>query len=229
VKNPERNMPWGIVLAVIVATLLYMGVSITAVSVVPYAQLADTQMHGAPLAQISAKAAPWLPGWVYTGITIFAVANTSLLNYVMGSRLVYGMSQQGLLPRAVGKVHPWRRTPHVAIGVLMVIAIVLALVGDISVLAQSTSLLLLTVFTVVNAALVVLKFRQGEPPGRFEVPWVVPFLGALVCGGLIAFRLATPGKDRQAAVVAGGLVAVAMILYLIVRPRVSLRSSTELG
>src|SRR5688572_25316539 len=171
VKQPQRTMPWGIVLALCVVTVIYIAVSITAVSVVDPRELADPSTPS--FVRITNRAAPRLSPAVLTGITLFAVANTALINYIMGSRLVYGMARQGFVPAVLGRVHHARRTPHVAIVVLLVIVLVLALVGDISQLASATSLLLLGSFTLVNAALVVLKRRAGEPRGQFEIPTII--------------------------------------------------------
>jgi amino acid transporter len=216
VKDPSRTMPWGIVLALGITTLLYLATSITAVSVVHYRDLGDAP-RGAPLAQVTDQAAPWLPGWVFEGVTLFAAANSVLINYIMGSRMLYGMSRQGLLPAVLGRVHAARRTPHVAILTLLAIVIVLALVGEITELASATSLLLLMVFCVVNSALVVLKYREGEERGAFEVPAIVPILGVLCCGGLIAARIgrfvADPREYWQAPTIAGGLLLFIGAMY----------------
>ena len=213
VKDPRRSLPLGLMLAMAAATLIYMAVAITAVSVVPWRELAAAP---GPLAEVMARAAPWFPQVAFVAITIFAVANTALLNYVMGSRLAYGMARQGLLPRALGRVHAARRTPYVAVGVLLVIVVALVLVGDISQLASSTVILLLGVFTVVNGALIVLKLRPGEGRGAFEVPVVVPALGALVCVSLLVNRIFV--GDWRAPAIAGGLIAGILVLYALTRP-----------
>ncbi len=218
VKEPEKNLPKGIILAVGIATVLYILVSITAVSVVDSQRLADPK-NGVPLAQITAEAAPWVPGWVYWAITLFAVGNTALLNYVMGSRLLYGMARQGLLPSVLGKVHARTRTPHISILVLGALVLVLAFSGNIAQLASATSLLLLGCFCLVNSALVVLKRRKGEAPGRFEVPLFVPVLGVLVCGGLIVARLTAAGADQRAPLIAAVLVVVISVFYFILKPK----------
>ena len=213
VKDPQRNLPLGLMLAMLGATVIYMAVAITAVSVVPWRELAAAP---GPLAEVMNRAAPWFPQIGFIAITIFAVANTALLNYVMGSRLAYGMARQGLLPKVLGRVHAGRRTPHVAIAVLLVIAAALALVGDISQLASSTVILLLIVFTVVNGALVVLKMRPGEATGGFEVPIFVPALGALVCLSLLVNRLLV--GDWRAPAIAGAIIAGILLLYAFTRP-----------
>jgi len=218
VKNPQRNMPWGIVLALGITTVLYILVSVTVVSVVPPEHLADAR-RGAPLAQITAVATPWLPGWVYTAITLFAVGNTALINYIMGSRLLYGMARQRLVPAPLGRVHPVFRTPHIAILTLGGIVLLLSFSGNISQLASATALLLLGCFCVVNASLITLKFRPGEPKGALEIPIIIPALGMFVCFGLIFARLTAETADPRAPLIAGVMVALILALYLVLRPR----------
>ncbi len=213
-RDPQRTVPIGIVSAMIAATLLYIAVAVTAVSVVPWRELAAAP---GPLAEVMNRAAPWLPGWFYVAITVFAVANTALLNYVTASRLTYGMARQGLLPAALGRVHPGTRTPHVAVAALFVVVVALMLSGDITQLASATVLLLLAVFALVNLALVVLQRRPSEPHGGFEVPSFVPALGALVCLALLVNRVAT--GDWRAPALAGAVLVAIAALYAVVRPR----------
>jgi amino acid transporter len=215
-KNPRRDIPIGLLGAMLIATVIYLAVAITAVSVgLPHADLVKGGLRA-----VVGKAAPWFPPNVFSVITIFAIANTALLNYVMGTRLLYGMADNGLLPPALGKVHPTRQTPHVATFFLLMMVVALLLVGHIGELASSTTLLLLTVFTVVNGALVILKFRPSEPKGGFEVPVIVPMLGVLVCGTLVVFRVVHPPAGSENAVwIAGGLIAWIAVLYLILRPK----------
>lgn len=219
VKDPQRTLPKGIIIAVLVATVIYILVSLTAVSVVEAKNLADSKL-GAPLAQIVEKAAPWMPKGVYTIITLFAVANTALLNCVMGSRLLYGMARQGLVPQRLGEVHPRFRTPHIATMSLVIIVVVLALIGNVSQLASATSLLLLTCFCLVNGALLVLQGRSDEPKGSMEIPRIVPVLGVLVCVCLIFARLTAEGADKKAPMIAGIIIAVISALYFVLRPKV---------
>jgi APA family basic amino acid/polyamine antiporter len=209
VKDAKRNMPLAIIMAMLAATVIYMAVAITAVSVMHYSELPKALA----LVAVVEKAWPWFPPIILSVITIFAVSNTALVNWVMGSRLLYGMSRQGLMPEGLGKVNASRRTPHVAIGAIFCIVVVLALIGDIKALAASTVLLLLTVFTVVNVALVILKQREPTPEGTFEVPVFVPMLGAAVCSSLIVVRLFQ--SDYTAPLIAFGLIAVITALYFI--------------
>jgi amino acid transporter len=193
-----------------------MAVAITAVSVVPWAELAEAP---GPITEVVRRAAPVLPPIVFTAITLFAVANTALVNYVTASRLIYGMAQQGLLPARLGDVHAGRRTPHIAIVVLLLVVVPLALIGTIADLAAATVLLLLAVFAVVNGALFVLKRRPGEPRGYFEISPLVPALGVAVCLILVGVRVVT--GDLGAPVIAGVLLLGSAGIYALLRPRVN--------
>lgn len=212
-RNPQTTLPIGLIAAMAMAAVLYIAVAITAVSVVPYAELAEA---ASPLTTVVSKAAPAFPAVTFTFITVFAVANTALVNYVTASRLVYGMSRQGLLPAFLGRVHRTTKTPHLAILLLFAVLAPLALYGTIGNLAAATVLLLLTVFCVVNASLVILQRRKGEKTGEFEVPAFVPLLGALACIILIGVRVAT--GDIWAPILAGILLAGTALLYLLMRP-----------
>jgi amino acid transporter len=223
VKNPRHSVPFGLIGAMILATCIYMAVAITAVSVIPWQELAKSE---GPLMEVANRAAPWFAGirGVYGWIAIFAIGNTALLNYIMGSRLLYGMSRQGLLPAFLGRVHAKRRTPHIAVFVLFGIVACLILSGGVKQLAESTVLLLLTVFTTVNISLVVLKRRPGEPRGGFEPPLIIPILGALVCASLIAVRVhgAVVNADpagRTAPLIAAAIIAVSLALHALLKPK----------
>jgi APA family basic amino acid/polyamine antiporter len=221
VERPERNMPIGIIGAMLAASVIYMAVAITAVSVVPWAELASDP---GPLKLVVERAAPWFPAVGFTVITIAAVSNTALVNYVMGSRLLYGMAQQGLIPAILGTVHSRRRTPHIAIGALLVVVVAMQFVGDIAQLASATVLLLLIVFALVNAALIVLKLREGDIPGCFNAPIVVPVLGVLICLAMIAARIVQADWYGPALTLA--LLVAIMFLYFVTAKAKTLSAAT---
>jgi APA family basic amino acid/polyamine antiporter len=215
-RDPQRTIPLGLVLAMSMAAVLYIAIAVTAVSVVPWQELAAAP---GPITEVVRRAAPLIPPIVFTGITLFAVANTALVNYVTASRLIYGMAHQGLLPLRFGEVHAQRRTPHIAILALFLVTLPLVLIGTIAELAAATVLLLLLVFAVVNAALFILKQRKGEPRGFFEIPLAVPALGAVVCLALVVVRVVT--GDWGAPAIAGVLLLGAVLIYGLVRPKVA--------
>jgi amino acid transporter len=210
VKDPRRTFPLGVLLALGITTVIYIAVSITAVSVVPAAEL---NRSGQPLVEVVRRAAPWFPPAAFSLIALFAIMNTALLNFIMSSRLLYGLARQGLAPRALGRIHPTRRTPHVAILALLGVVVVLAASGDVSRLASATSALLLMAFIGVNVALLVLQRRPGEPQGSFEVPAFVPAAGAIVCAVILCH------VQLPALLTALALLTFIGVMYWLVRPR----------
>jgi basic amino acid/polyamine antiporter, APA family len=209
VKNPERNLPIGLISAVAISSVIYVTISLVAVSVIPPMELAASKQ---PLVDVVGKAAPAFPTAIFSIISMFAVANTALLNYVMGSRLLYGMATQKLLPESLARIHSKRRTPHVATIVILVVLLTLALSGDISTLAKSTSVLLLICFSVVNLSLVVLQRRKSEPKGLFEVPSIIPLFGSIVCLTMLCYA-----KTNEL-LLAGGIFILITVLYFMKKP-----------
>lgn len=209
-KNPERTIPRGLVIATFAAALLYIAVAISAVSVVPWQELATAS---SPLTEVMRRSAPGFPPGLMTFIALFSVANTALVNYVTASRLIYGMAGQGLLPNHLGRVHAMRRTPHIAVLALLAVALMLVIAGGIADLAAATVLLLLVVFIAVNASLVTLKRRPGEGPGQFEIPIILPLAGMAVCAGLLLIRLAS--SDWRAPAIAALLLLASAALYAV--------------
>jgi APA family basic amino acid/polyamine antiporter len=129
----------------------------------------------------------------------------------MASRLVYGMAQQGIVPRPLGRVHRERRTPWVAIIFTTALAVVLVAVGDLTTLANTTVLLLLAVFVCVNIAVLVLR-RQPVEHRHFHAPTVLPILGVGCCIALIIDKLV---DDATTFAYAGGLLALGVVLWLV--------------
>ncbi|MHC4670226.1 MAG: APC family permease, partial [Planctomycetota bacterium] len=186
-------------------------VSIAAVSVVPHQELAAPGPGAdVPLLEVVKRAAPGFPIRLFSVIALFAVTNTALVNFVMGSRLLYGMARQELVPAALGRVHPGRSTPHVSILLILVVTGILTLALGKATLAGTTSFILLAVFFVVNISLAVMKLRQGEgEEGGVKVPLFVPFVGAALT---VALALATKPK----ALISFAILAPAgLLLYLL--------------
>jgi APA family basic amino acid/polyamine antiporter len=203
--EPERNIPKAIIAALCITSVVYILTAIAAVSAVPAGELSSS---AAPLLLVVQKSFPWFPREIFTLITFFAVTNTGLLNCIMSSRILYGMSREGLVPAVFGKIHPQTQTPHWAILFVFFAALALALTGQIVVLAQSGSLLLLSIFVATNVSLLKLKSQKlPEPP--FRVPAVIPLLGAISCLTLIAFVPQTAFKT------VGGLILTGGILFLL--------------
>lgn len=207
-KDPARTFPRALLLGLGITAALYVLVSVAAVSLVPPEQLAQGDT---PLLQVIRAGAPGFPLPVFGLITMFAVANTALLNMMMASRLVYGMSRERVLPAALGKVHSVRRTPPVAILFTTAVALLLVgFVGELPMLAGTTTLLLLAVFAAVNVAVLVLR-RERVEHGHFRAPTVLPVLGVASCLFLVG---PWAGRPPEQYATAGLLVGLGVLLWL---------------
>jgi amino acid transporter len=206
-RDPVRIFPRIMLLGLTITAVIYVLVAICSVALVPPAELGEGE---APLLKVVQTGAPEFPLGVFAVISMCAVANSALINMLMASRLLYGMAQDGTLPLALGKVGE-RRTPWVAIMFTTALTVGLIAFADLRSLGGTTSLLLLVVFTVCNAAVLVLR-RDKVEHKHFRAPTFAPVLGVVVC----AF-LASPlsQRDSQDYVVAGWLMAAGVALWLL--------------
>ncbi len=190
-KEPEKIFPRTMFTALGIAVLAYMLVAVSVVMVLPVGDIQNFDGETGILIEVVRQGAPGFPvGTVFPFLTVFAVANTALINMLMASRLIYGMARQDVLPRALSKVLPGRQTPWSAIAFTTLLALglitLVTLKSESSVvaaLAGTTGLLLLVVFTIVNVACLVLRRDKVTKPG-FKAPTIVPFVGAVTCAFL---------------------------------------------
>ena len=149
VRNPVRNLPIAILVALVVSTLLYMAVALVAIASGPIDELGRSD---APLALIYERAAG-APPVLISAIAMVAVVNGALIQIIMGSRICYGLARQGWIPAMLGRVHARTRTPVAATVLMTLSVLIMALWLPVETLARATSLLLLIVFALINLAL----------------------------------------------------------------------------
>ncbi len=208
-KDPTRHFPKVLLAGLGITGVIYVLVSISAITLVAPDQLGEGET---PLLQVVQRGAPNFPLWMFGFITMFAVANSALINMLMASRLVYGMSREHVLPPTLGKVHKKRRTPYVAIGFTTLLAFALiTFVGEVPALGGTTALLLLCVFTVVNVAVLVLR-RDPVNHQHFRTPTILPVLGAIFCAFLTG---PWTGRDFVQYRIAGVLLGVGVVLWFV--------------
>ena len=208
-KDPTRHFPKVLLAGLLITGVIYVLVSISSITLVPPEELGQGET---PLLKVVQAGAPNFPVAIFGFITMFAVANSALINMLMASRLVYGMSREHVLPPVLGKVHATRRTPYIAIGFTTLLAFALiTFVGEVPALGGTTALLLLCVFTVVNVAVLVLR-KDRVSHEHFHTPTILPILGAICC----AF-LAGPwtGRNPVQYQIAGILLAVGVVLWVV--------------
>ena len=165
-KDPVRIFPKMMITGISVTGVIYVLIALCSVALVPVGVLADSDT---PLVTVVETAAPGIPvEQILPFISLFAVANSALINMLMASRLLYGMARQAVLPPFLGKVHRTRRTPYAAIifttalSLAVIVYVSQASSDAVAVLGGTTSLLLLGVFTIVNICVLVLRRRDVD-------------------------------------------------------------------
>jgi basic amino acid/polyamine antiporter, APA family len=216
-KNPVKTFPKVLLSGLGIAGVVYLLVAIISVALVPVGVL---KASDAPLVEVVQVGAPGLPiKNILPFISMVAVSNTALLNMLMASRLIYGMARQRVLPPLLGTVSRTRRSPWVAtvfttaiaFGVILYVT-AFANSNAIAVLGDTTSLLLLAVFAMVNVAVLVLRRDVQRPRRHFRTPTPLPLIGCVA-----SLYLVTPlsGRAGQQYLLAGILIASGVVLALI--------------
>ena len=186
VKNPKRNLPRGILIALLITTILYLVVALAAVLAVSPQELAESQT---PLALLVAHQGP-SARLLMIVISMLAGMNGALVQIIMSSRVAYGMSDREMGPKILAGVHRKYRTPVYATMLSGGIVLVLALWLPLESLAKIASGIMLLNFALVNASLVQLKLKTSEPPaGIVRFPIAVPIAGCVFCIGFLLVQL----------------------------------------
>ncbi|MGE2728316.1 APC family permease [Mycolicibacterium vaccae] len=207
IKDPSRIYPRALFGSLIAAGVVYALVGLACSIALPPDDLSQSS---GPLLDVVGASGVGVPDWLFSFIALIAVANGALLTMIMASRLAYGMAEQGLLPGALAKVLPNRRTPWVAIVATTAVAMALTLTGDLSTLAETVVLLLLFVFASTNVAVLVLR-RDHVEHDHFRVWTAVPVLAVASCVLLLT------QQSAKVWMFGGVMLAVGAVLYIIAR------------
>jgi amino acid transporter len=176
--NPRRNMPRAILLTLMIATAIYLVVVAVVVLSVPMDAL---QKSSSPLTLVFEGSGETIQGG-FTLVASIATINGVLIQMIMASRVVYGLANQGELPKKLAYIHPKTRTPILATALVILIVLFLALFLPIERLAEMTSQIALTVFSLVNLALIRMKLKPGMVESdHFQVSIWVPIVGFISC------------------------------------------------
>lgn len=194
-RNPRRNIPKALIYSIIITTVLYVLVAISAVSVLDHADLAESD---APLADVVSEGSERLNldkanmTFLLSIIALFATLNTALVTLIANSRMIYGIARDGSLPRILSWVHPKRRTPAIAISAAFLLTIPFVLIGDIRVVAEMTNFGAFSVFIMINLSLIYFRYKNpADNDGKFKVPLnigrfpVLAFIGILSCSFML--------------------------------------------
>lgn len=174
IREPSRTLPRALFLTLGLTALIYAVVVWIAVTAVPPEELARSS---APLALVFERLTG-LPLVTMSAIAIVATLNGIIVHMIMIARVIYGLADQGHLPKSLTRLNPVTHTPLLATAIGVAAILVLALAVPIAGLADLTARFTLVIFAIVNVALIRIKNRnEAPPPGIFICPRWVPFAG----------------------------------------------------
>jgi basic amino acid/polyamine antiporter, APA family len=178
-KNPQRNLPIGILGGLAICTLIYVIVGFVATGLVPYEQLRASD----PLAKALDVAGLQTASWIVSFGAVVSLSAVLLVFQYGQPRIFYAMARDGLLPRWAAKIHPKTRIPHITTLLTGIVVAVGALVADENEIYDLTNIGTLSAFAIVCIGVLVLRYKDPDRPRPFRVPlvWPVTLVGAGAC------------------------------------------------
>ncbi|MFN0179299.1 MAG: amino acid permease [Gemmatimonadales bacterium] len=206
-KNPQRNLPIGILLGLAVCTLIYIIVGAVATGLVPYQQLrsADPLSHALSLAGLGTVS------WIVAAGAVVSMTAVLLVFQYGQPRIFFAMARDGLLPKWAAKIHPKWRVPHVTTIFTGVVVAVGALVAEENSIYDLTNIGTLAAFALVCVGVLVLRIRE---PNR-KRPFRVPFVWLVTIGGAAACLFVMKGLPPRAWMMFGVWMAIGLLVYFL--------------
>ncbi len=183
-RDPQRNMPIGMIGSLVVCTIIYMAVAVVLTGLTPWTQLGTAE----PLATaFSVRGMHWASGIISLG-AVFATTSVLVVFQMGQPRIFFSMARDGLLPSWAARIHPRYQTPHVTTILTGVFVGLLAGLANIDEIVELTNIGTLFAFVLVAVGILVLRRTNPEAPRPFRTPLVpfVPLLAILSCGYLMS-------------------------------------------
>lgn len=206
-KNPQRNLPLGILLGLAACTLIYIIVGAVATGIVPYQQLrsADPLAHALTLAGLDTIS------WIVAAGAVVSMTAVLLVFQYGQPRIFFAMARDGLLPKWAAKLHPKTRVPHVTTIVTGVVVAVGALIAEENSIYDLTNIGTLAAFALVCVGVLVLRIRE---PNR-KRPFRVPFVWLVTIGGAAACLFVMKGLPTRAWTMFAVWMAIGLAIYFL--------------
>jgi len=185
VKDVKRNLPLAIFLTLLITTVIYLLITLSAVLSMPLESLASSD---APLTELH-RFHTGSDSTLITAVAALAIINGALIQLIMASRVIYGLSHRGQLPSFLSILNARTQTPINATLIVGLSIITFALIGQLSELANLTSLIMLIVFSIVNLSL--WRIKKTIPIARecINLPRVIPLIAFFISAALVIIEL----------------------------------------
>jgi APA family basic amino acid/polyamine antiporter len=187
-RNPQRDLPFGIIASLIVCTLLYVGVSVVLLGMMRYTTFVSGEAAAAPVAYAlkALGASPWSRSVIVVGALTGMVSSLLVFQYGQ-ARIWYAMSRDGLFPKMFCAVHEKFKTPHISTWIAGFVVGIPAGIFAISDAADLSNIGTLFAFVLVSLGVIILRRTQPDRPRVFKVPLVpwFPLISIVLCGGLM--------------------------------------------
>jgi len=178
-RRPQRDLPFGIIMTLVICAVLYISVSLVLTGIAPW----HTLNNAAPVATaLKALGYDGLRKWVSIGAIVGMLSSLLVFQYGQ-ARIWFAMSRDGLLPKAFSKVHPVHKTPHISTWIAGLVVGIPAGIWDIGTFADLANIGTLFAFIIVSVGVIVLRRKQPDRPRGFRVPgspWL-PMISIAFC------------------------------------------------
>ena len=208
-KDPQKLIPRGLLISLLISTILYILVGISIVSLVPWQQLSASP---APLA-LAASVAFGHPAFLLLAVVaLLTTFNTALVLLIVGSRIIYGMSRAGVLPKVFGQLNK-SSAPYAASILILLIALAFLSLGSIGIVAKVTSFGSLLVFAVINISLLHLRRTAPHLKRPFKAPLSIGWVSITAVLGVVSCIALLSQFDILSAVLGFALPVSGIIIY----------------
>lgn len=215
-KDPERNIPKAIISSIIITTIIYILVGISAVSVVPWQQLSQSE---APLAIVAQQIFGKNSFVILSGIALFSTFNTVLVMLLSGSRIIYGIAEKKALPNFFLIVSKKTLTPWVSIICVVGIAMIFLVFGNLKIVANLTNFTIFATFIFVNLSLIYLRIKKPISSG-FSIPLSIKKIPILPVFGIITSIFMIMNLSYDVLLIGLALIIVGFLIhFLLIRSK----------
>lgn len=207
-KNSEKNIPKALLIAIAFSTIIYILVSISAVSVLTPQELAESK---APLGDVAGSVFGEQAFLILSLIALISTASTALLILLATSRIIYGIAEDKEIPHIIARIDHNSGSPSIAVLLASFLSIAFLFFGSIATVASATDFILFIAFIIVNFSVIKLRFSQPLAERPFKIPFSIAKIPVTAVFGIIACVVLILNVKPEVIAVGVALIAVGII------------------